>query len=738
MHKTIIFIISVLSALAANAQSLSGVVKDGESDELIPGANVYWSATTIGTSTDDKGRFQIDAPPSFPHSLVISFVGYTNDTIPIADLSNFVSVSLSASLLIKEHVVNANQSAFTMSTMDKLNTEHINRGVLRKAACCNLSESFETSASVDVVLNDAITGTRKIQMLGLEGIYVQNLFEGIPFSRGLGNVLGFDQIPGPWISSVQLTKGIGTVRNGYESMTGQINLEFLKPSEEALFLDIFANHQSRVEGNAIWAQPINDRWSTALFVNATSQKKVIDNNDDGFLDMPLRTGVNLMNRWKYTGDFVRSQLMLRYVQEERISGQVNYNYSDDFGGTNAYGFGLDVNHYEALWKMGLLAKEREDQSIGFKASFARTVVDSYFGNNQYNGVQENARFIATTTTKFSEFSDHRIDVSGEFMYDGYNESYIDSAFSRTERVPGVSLEYTYTRPRLSLILGARADFHNLYGTQYSPRAHVKYNLKALSTIRFAIGSGFRSANVFADQLGFLASSRTVRVLHTPEAEKSWNTGLSYLNKFQLFGREAVFNIDYYYTQFQNQLVVDRDYDARQLLFYNLDGNSNAHSFQADFQSEIAKGLALKLSYKYQKVQTDYLSGTLDKPMVPEHRVLVNLGYTSPNGKWYIDATSNYYGVSRLPSTANNPEEFQIASKSKAYLIFNSQITRIMGDLEIYAGAENIGNFIQKDAIIDPENPFGTYFDATMIYGPLNGRTFYMGARYKLNLKNKNK
>lgn len=738
MNKIILLIISALCAQLLQAQTIQGTVSDADSKEGIPGANVYWQGTTVGTATDTNGSFELQVPEEKPKYLVISFVGYANDTLLVNDYNKTLDVKLSASVSIQEHVVEANQSAFTMSTIDKLNTEEINRNVLRKAACCNLSESFETSASVDVVLNDAITGTRKIQMLGLDGIYVQNLFEGIPFTRGLMNVVGFDQIPGPWMSSVQLTKGIGTVRNGYESMTGQINVEYLKPDEEALFLDLYGNNQERFEANAIWATSVTDKWSTALFVNGSTQQKAIDNNDDGFLDMPLKSHVNLLNRWKYFGDRFRTQFFVRYLQESKTSGQLGYDYDEDFGGFDAYGFGLDVSHYEAMWKMGLLADEREDRSLGLKAAYGRTVLDSYFGNARYDGVEESARFIATATSGFSEFSDHKIDLSGEFVYDSYTEAYADSSFSRVERIPAVSVEYTYSRPRLSVVLGVRNDFHNLFGNQFSPRAHLKYNLQELTTLRFTLGRGFRSANAFADQLGILASSRVVRVIDTPQAEAAWNTGISFLKKFQLFDREAVFSADYYYTYFENQLVVDRDTDVNQLLFYNLDGNSAAHSFQTDFQSELLKGLALKLSYKYQMVETDYLSGTLQKPIVPEHRALVNLGYTSPNGKWYFDGTMNYYGSSRLPGTEGNPEEFQLASRSDAYYIFNGQITRIFGDLEVYVGAENIGDFVQENAIVDPENPFGDNFDATMIYGPLNGRTFYAGARYKLKFKNKNK
>jgi outer membrane cobalamin receptor len=728
MKYTILLLLTGFS-LSLSAQ-ITGTVSERETGNPLPGASVVWLGTTQGTVTDGQGQFSLDAPETLPAELLFSYVGYTSDTLTVRSSSKVVEVSLSSSVEMQAVEVTEERDAFSMSAASKVNVESINRAVLRKAACCNLSESFETTASVDVVLNDAVTGTKKIQMLGLEGIYVQKLFEGIPFNRGLGNVLGFDQFPGPWINSIQLTKGVGTVLNGYESMSGQINLNFLPPDgNERVYADVFANNQGRYEGNLVWTKPLSERWSTALFAGGHFQDQKVDRNDDGFLDMPTREGIKLMNRWKYFGDYFRSQFMASYAYEDRTSGQRDFNFNDDFGSEDVYGFGMEVNQIDLMAKAGILSKKREDRSLGIHTIFSRTDVDSYFGNTPYVGEQTTGRLNVTLQQKFSQYSDHSISTGLHFLYDEYNEAYRDSAFSRIERVPGAFAEYTYERPRFTLVAGARYDAHNLYGGQFSPRLHLKYNFRPLTTLRTTLGRGFRSANAFGDQLGLLASSREVRVIDTPQAEESWNTGVSFLHKFELFDRQAVINTDYYYTWFENQLVVDRDFSARQLLFYNLDGESTAHSVQADFQMEPLKGLGIKFSYKYQVVETDYLEGKLQKPLIPEHRALVNLGYTSPDGYWYVDFTTNYYGVSRLPDTQMNPEDLQLDAESENFLLFNTQVTRTLGNFEVYVGSENLGNFIQSDAIVDAENPFGDYFDASMIYAPLNGRTFYAGVRF---------
>ncbi len=732
--KLLLAFVVVFATTFSKAQSVSGKVSDEKSKTPLPGVNIYWAGTTTGSSTAADGRFTLPISDQ-SKLLVASMVGYSSDTIRVEGAGAEINFKLHQSVDIATVEITETQSVFSMSAASTINTEAINRGVLRKAACCNLSETFESTATVDVVMNDALTGARKIQMLGLEGVYVQNLFEGIPFTRGLGNILGFDQIPGPWINSIQLSKGIGSVAEGYESMTGQINLEFLQPCAlDAVHFDVFASNQGRYESNLIWNRQIGAVWSTAIFAGVHTQQMKVDNNNDGFLDMPLREGAKVMNRWKYEGDLFRMELIGRYSIEERSAGQTGFNYDEDFGTVNSYGFGMDYEQAEILGKFGFFNPDREDQTLGITAIATYNDADTYFGFTTYDGIERTARVNMIFQSDFAPLSDHSYKAGLHFLYDAFSESLGDSAFSRTERVPGMFAEYTYERPRFTAIAGARLDFHNIYGNQFSPRVHLKYNFKELTSLRYTAGSGFRAPNAFADQLGLLASARNVVVLESPKAEESWNTGLSFLHKFEIRGREAVFNTDYFYTSFVNQLVVDRDASPQVLQFYNLDGRSFAHSFQTDFQYEVLRGLGIKLSYKFQDVQMQYETGLLEKPMIPNHRALFNAGYTTKAENWYFDITGNYYGTMRLPGTASNPESFRLGDRSESFYLFNAQITRTWKKVEVYVGAENLGNYIQENAIIDPENPFGSNFDATMIYAPLNGRMYYLGVRLNLQTK----
>ena len=736
MKNILLALTGLLLPILTQAQTLRGIVVDASNGQPLPGVNLVWEGTSEGTASDIDGSFGLDLHRHLPHPLIVSFVGYQTAklTITEANAAERIRIELAPGTTMDAVEIEGSQSTFSMSATSTLNAEQINRGVLRKAACCNLSESFESTATVDVVMNDGVTGARKIQMLGLEGIYVQTLFEGVPINRGLSNVLGFDGIPGPWINAIQLTKGIGSGVNGYESMTGQINLEFLPPcnANEPVYADVFASNQGRFEANVIHNKMIGSRWSTALFAGAATQVLEMDQNNDNFMDMPLRDSYRLMNRWQYLGDKFQLRMIGRYSREERTSGELGFRRGEHLGTQDRYGFGFNHDEAELLVKAAFLSEKREDRSLGITGGYTYTDMDAFFGNNAYFGTQHSARINTIFEQKFAEISDHSFRTGLSFQYDDFAESWQDSSFARTELVPGAFAEYTFERPRFTAVAGARNDWHNLFGNQLSPRLHLKYNLQPLTSLRATMGRGFRAPNAFADNLGMLASSRVVRVLNTPQAESSWNTGLSFLHKFEIGGREAFVNLDGYYTWFENQLVVDRDENPQLLLFYNLEGRSTAYSLQADFQMEPLRGLGIKASYKYQEVWVDYLSARLEKPLVPRHRALFNVGYTTKKGHWYFDLTANYTGTQRLPSTALNPEDVQLPERGESFVVLNGQVNRIFNHVEVYLGVENLNNFIQPNAILDAENPFGAFFDASMIYGPLNGRMFYAGVRLKLN------
>lgn len=729
----------ILSITQAFAQNVSGKVfgtNDKGSKELLPGANVYWQGTTTGTSSTTDGAFELPLPISFPSSLIISMLGYTSDTIIITtNNKTYFEIVLKNSIALKEVTVETRQGTTRYSAFNPINSEVISSKELLKAACCNLSESFSTNASVDVAFTDAVSGARKIQMLGLDGIYTQILSENMPMLRGLSAAYGLNFIPGTWIENIMVTKGTGSVVNGYESISGQINLEFLKPKEQKapLFINLYANHKGRAEANVHIAPKINEKWGTLLFLHASDVSLKNDMNKDSFLDMPLYRQYNVFNRWDYHNQKnFEAQFGVKALMETRQSGQTSFNYNNDFGTTNAYGIGINTKALEYFSKTGFMFPSKPYKSIGIQTSGKWQQRDMYFGLRKYKGEQNN--FYANVIyANIIKTTNHKYKLGTSYLLDDFSENYNDSAFARLESVPGAFAEYTYTHPdNFSLVAGVRADYHNLFGMQYTPRLHLRYNITKSTTIRLSGGRGFRVANIFVENQSVFASSRQVMVLERLNPEIAWNYGLSFNQKFNLFNKEAFLNIDFFRTDFENQVVVDLDKNVNQIQFYNLNGVSYSNSFQADIGFTPLEMFDVKLAYKWYDVKTTYHNQLLAKPYVPQHRVMFNAAYATYMDIWKFDFTTNWLGKSRLPNTSMSPIEYQLPEYSKEYFLFNTQITKKFRKFEVYLGCENIFNYTQKNPIIAPDKPFGTNFDASMIYAPIEGRIVYTGLR--MNIK----
>jgi outer membrane receptor for ferrienterochelin and colicins len=736
------FIIILFSAAFSYGQKggITGIVVEiseltNNKKQPVPGVNIYWAGTTDGTSTNGKGEFYQKAPDKLPAKLVFSYVGFPNDTLLVEKVPLFgVQVTFEETISLNEFEVVAREKTTKISIIQPINVEIITNKELKKAACCNLSESFETNASIDVNFSDAVSGTKTVQMLGLDGIYSQIMTENIPYLRGLSAKQGLTFVPGTWIESIQITKGSGSVVNGYESITGQLNLEFLKPDEkklERLYLNLYGNHNGRYEGNAHWKSIINDKWSTMSLIHAMGLQTKNDHNDDGFLDMPLMNHLTAMHRWRYKTKNVEGHFGGSYHIMDKTGGQLSFNPADDIGSTNAYGVGINIEEIDITAKNGFLFPNRDFGTLGLIAEAKRYKQESYYGQRSYNAVQDHLYFNSIYESIIGN-TFHKFKAGVSYLYDDYSESFNDSTFNRIESVPGGYFEYTYSNDgKTSVVAGIRGDVHNLYGFMVNPRLHLRHNPLENVSFRGSIGKGFRTPNVIADNATVLASSRAVIVQGDLSPEEAWNYGGSITWKFEMFGRETVLRGDFYRTEFINQVIVDLDQDAGQVLFYNLDGQSYSNSFQTDFEMEPAKRLSVRLAYKFTDVKATYGGSLLERPLVPRQRALFNIGYETENEKWKFDFTYNWFGASRLPNTSGNPTEYQLDDYSLNYSLMNTQVTKAFKYFEWYVGAENLANFKQNNAIIAADDPFGGFFDASLIWGPLNGRVIYSGLRFKI-------
>ena len=702
-------------------------------------ASIFWLGTDDGVITDSSGIFNIRHNGKSSR-LVVSFSGYKSDTISVSSL-NDLKIVLASKKQLKEVVVSTRKRSVYTNNFSTVRTQTMTGAELLKAACCNLSESFETNPSVDVSYNDAVTGSKQIQLLGLSGIYTQLTVENLPGPRGLATPLGLNSIAGPWIESIQLTKGVGSVANGYESIAGQINVELKKPeNSEKLWANLYVNGLGKTDLNLNLSQKINSKWSAGLLLHDDFLKnKKIDFNKDGFRDQPTGNTFSMVNRYKFDNSKgVLAQFGIKIFNDRRTGGEVNFDPGKDKNTTNLYGLGINTDRYEAFAKIGYLFPEKKYKSIGLQIAAISHEQDSYFGLTTYTGKQKTfysnliyQSIIKTTIHKF------RAGLS--FLYDNYDEDFKLTKYKRTEIVPGVFGEYTYTpNDKFSVVAGLRADHNSLFGFFVTPRLNLRYEPVKGTIIRGSVGRGQRTANIFAENTSVFVSARQVNIIASGSGkayglnpEVAWNKGISIDQKFKLFNNDALIVVDFFRNDFSNQVVVDLE-NARGVSFYNLNGKSFSNSLQAELNIEPVKKLDIRLAYRYFDVKTTLGNKLMERQLISKNRAFVNLAYELRGFKF--DYTVTYNGKKRIPDTQANIPAYQFANYSPDYVLMNAQISKTFGkkhEIDVYIGAENLTNYFQKDAIVAAAQPFSQYFDASMVWGPLSGRMFYSGIRFKI-------
>ncbi len=736
-YSIILFLFSVFFYNTSHSQTLKGHVMSADEDggmTSLPGANIVWLNSTSGTTTKDDGSFILEKTDPSQIQFKVTYVGFETDTITVGDKTSF-HIMLDPVKELKQVIIEGESSASSINTVNPVNMESLNKKELLKAACCNLSESFETNNSVDAEFSDAITGAKTIKLLGLDGVYSQIMMENMPGVRGLSSSYGLTYIPGPWIESIQITKGPGSVVNGYESITGSINTEIKKPFHvegETFLLNLFGSNSGRYEANVNYKHLFNEKWSTALFTHTSQLHNKMDHNEDGFLDMPLNETYIVMNKWNYfSGKKHEAQFGVKYVASDINGGQVKFDPSEMHSVENGYGVGVSTKRFEGFMKNGFVF-DKPNTSIGTIINYVYHDQNAFYGLNNYTGIERyaNANFIYQS---FMFNTNHSYKIGASFMVDDYNESFDSVNYLRTEYVPGIFAEYHFVSgTKFSLLAGIRVDDHNLYGVFTTPRLHLKYNPTTNTTLRGSVGKGYRVANVFVENSNALTSSRTLIITEDLLPEEGWNYGVSLMQGFKLNKNEGTFTLDGYRTEFVNQIVVDLDSDYSSVYVSNLHGQSYSNVFQAEMNYEVFTNFDMRVAYKYIDAKSTYNGDLLEVPLTNKNRGLVNFAYELKKYGWVFDFTTQFYGKSRLPDLTENHDAHFLGEYSEPYYLLLGQITKKFKNLEIYAGSENITNYTQHHPILGFDEPFGEDFDASVIYAPIMERKFYGGLRFTLN------
>ena len=730
--KSIVFFILLFivpTIVAFGQETIQGYVLDNNKQPL-SGANVFFLESETGTTTNQHGFFQISKQLEADNILVFSHIGYLTKNIPVNNSNEEITIYLDEGSELDEVVVSGRAPSTIKPRTTLFQAEIITTGELHRAACCNLSESFETNPSVDVSFSDAVTGAKQIQLLGLSGKYVQTLTENYPNFRGPASIYGMDYIPGPWLESIQISKGSASVKNGYESLTGQMNVEYKKPrNTDPLSLNFFSSDAGRYEGNADAAFILNDKLSTGVFLHYSTEHTEHDDNGDTFLDMPKKDQFNIMNRWQYASGKYFSQFGVRFVRDYRASGQTHHTLKDK--SLTPYEINVNSNRSEFFSKNAYILNEEKGSNIALIFTGSYQEQKSNYGTDIYNVYANNLYASLLYETKLSER--HHLGTGLSMNWDKYSQT-INLSHTITEQpekeaTTGAYTEYTYTTEKFTALAGVRADYSSLFDKAFvTPRLHIRYMPATWLNLRASAGKGYRTVFVMPENSFYLASNRQIEIASDLKQESAWNYGTSINFYIPINNKELTLSGEWYHTNFDNQVVIDVDSDVHTVNFYN-SKKSHANSVQIEASYPIFNRFSLLAAYRWINAQSDYNGKMMKTPLTSDYKAMVTASYETPLRRWVFDFTTQFNGGGRMPTPdATNP---LWESSFDSYTILNAQITRNYRQWSIYAGAENITDFTQKSPIISSENPYSSNFDATMVWGPTIGRKFYLGIRFNI-------
>ena len=782
MKKSIalsIIIMLCMPLMAFAQRTLTGKVIDAESGQPLIGASLYWKNTTAGASTTLDGTFSIKRVSGF-ETLVVDYLGYDIAEMLIEDKhQNNITIELRPSAVgIDEVVVEGQQRGNYAKTGGIMRQEQISFAGLCKMACCSLAESFENSASVTVGYSDAISGARQIKMLGLAGTYTQILDENRPIMQGAGAAYGLSYTPGMWLNSIQVSKGVASVTAGHEAITGQINLEHRKPTDdERLFLNLYFDSELRPEINISSAIPLtkDKSLSTVIMAHGSMHPMSHDNNGDLFVDMPKSDQINIANKWLWqNAGGVQLRWGWKVVNENRLGGAEGYKadmyeqmISDPLN--TLYGSKIHNRNINAYVKLGIpVGYERTftgdpndavQNNVAMILDYDNYLTDSYFGINTVDVIENAFRFNATYAHYFTQRSSLNVGASAylRMMNNNYLQQHVvdakpakawDFMGKSLLAEPGLFAEYTYNiEEKFSLVVGLRGDYSTIAGDYYytpenrgevliTPRSHIRWSITPRTTLRTSAGMGYRRQNLVTDNIWMMTTSRDIRFdgLNN-DMEAAATFGGSIAQTFHLAGDDqATISFDYFRTQFFNTMVFDQETADNSILIYNSHGRSFTDNYQIDFNWTPFRGFDLFATFRYTNAKMTLERGDdsylVERPLTSRFKGLINIQYAV--GRWVFDATAQLNGPMRLPELDGDLAKAQSDPElSPIYPMFFAQVSYKISNLTIYAGCENIGNYKQPHPIVGADAPYAPGFNSSMVWGPLTGVKGYVGIRLNI-------
>lgn len=734
-HITIIIVLLLL-AFNSYSQTLRGRVftTRGKNIEYLNGVSIKWLNTNIGTLSDTLGKFSLKMENIIDKKLLVEYLGYNSDTVTIEENIRFVEIELKP-LFSTEEITVKDEMKSNYIDNSLIKQEVIGQKEFKIAPCCDLSTVFGKNVSVDVVVTDILTNTKELKLLGLEGTYTQVLVDNLPIVTGINTKYNVTSIPGTLIEHVTISKGANSVVSGIESISGITNV-ILKDYEksEKLLLNLYLSHMLESQVNINYAKSFS-KWNSLFAFQGLKNFLKVDENNDSFLDAPLVTRFMGYNKWKYNTSNSDIMIAGKYLFEERVGGQTNFDINTDKGSNIIYGQTVRLHNADLYSRQQYNLDQ--DNNLRFYANVGYTDQESFYGITKYDATQVNSdlnMFYEFATTpdiklKLGVALKYR-NLIEDITFLNYTTKTYAGKYSKNEIVPGMYVEsrFDIIPKKFSAIAGLRLDRHNRYGLILTPRTLLKYSVNDKTTIRASIGTGFRTSDPFVEYSNLLASSKNIVFPSEIKPEKILNYGFDVVHYFDFVILSGNISIDFYRTEFSNKVMPDYDSDYYTVYFRNYSG-AYSNVFQIETSFSLLRGLELKSSYKITDLHYTFEGIGYVQPFIPKHRVLVAVTYTSNNKQWVFNSNLQWFGSQRIPPTTQLPEYLRIPDRSDSYTLLGFQITKFFTHFELYAGVENLLNFIQSNPVIDSKNPFGPYFNTSYVWGPTKGREIFTGFRY---------
>lgn len=733
----------VLFPIALSAQNIKGKVfgKTPDGQEILPGATLKLQGTSNGSVSNEFGVFELVVPNAAEANLIVSFLGFKSDTVAVDGRSYFSIYLEPDPKNLEAATIVAKQGGSFISALQGIKVEVINQKELTKAACCDLAGCFETQGTIQAQTTNLLLNSKELRILGLSGVYNQVLVDGMPMILGSSFTYGISSVPGTLVDQIFVAKGANSVLQGFESISGQVNVVLKEPNpeKEKFLLNLYLNSFGEKHLNVNLSSTLGKKWKSLTSLHLVQPASKRDRDEDTFLDLPLLTRLAIYQKFSLGDEQTTgwsSKIGLRYLDEKRIGGQSSYDAKNDLGSNQVYGQVVDYQQPELYTKTGY--RFNPQSKISLIASAFQHRQSAWFGITQYQSQHLNAYANLQFEQGWAQKHDLKVGISYRHLNLEENIRFSNNNLERTfagdylrqERTPGIFAENILNFEHFSIIAGARADHHQQFGWQFVPRLTLRYNAGDATIVRANVGRGLRSVNLFAENVSLLISSRDIRFVEPLELEKAWNSGINLTHTATGESLVATFSIDFYHTRFQNQIFPDYDSDPGLAIIQNYRNRSVSNGFQFDAKLVLSKIFEAKFAYNFLDVYRPSVEGKIYLPFNARHRIVGALSYEPKNKQWHADVNLHWMGPQRLPDTQSLPEALQQPGYSRAFSVSNVQFTKVWKKLEFYGGCENLFDFRQIRPIINWQNPFGAYFDTAFVWGPTRGRELYLGMRMK--------